>query len=75
MRLFLIGLALLAMIGPTGADARRRRQRTEQSSGEFAYYMLSLSWARGILPRTGVSRRDLRYVLDRGCLRCLEARV
>jgi ribonuclease T2 len=58
MRMFLIGLALLAVIGPTGADARRRRQRTEQSSGEFAYYMLSLSWAPDFCARPDVQKND-----------------
>lgn len=59
MRRFLIGLAvlaILAMLGPIGADARRRR--TTHAEGNFDYYMLSLSWAPDFCARPDVQKSE-----------------
>lgn len=65
MRIFWLGLALVMLLGPSGADARKRRQRPESNSGNFDYYMLSLSWAPDFCARPDVQKNDRECGADR----------
>ncbi len=56
MRNLLIGLALLALLGGTDANARRRRTRAV--NGNFDYYLLSLSWAPDFCAQPNVQQDE-----------------